>query len=110
MSQLSMFDRKVLGYCGVDAAAVADAERVTLDAVREVRARHGRRPSDGEPVSVHREQADEHARRARDLHRAGMGEDSQAAWNEANFQASQAVLDELAAIAKLMRDNRNPSL
>lgn len=110
MSQLSMFDRTILGYCGVQASAVADAERITLAAVRDARIRHGRCPSDGEPVSPRREQADRHARRARELQRAGMDPDAQAAWSEANYQATQAVLDELADVAKLMRSNRNTSL
>jgi hypothetical protein len=105
-----MLDRTMLSYSGVAAGDVANAERVTIDAVRESRERLGRRPSDGQPVSVHREQAEHHAQRARDLQRAGMDPDAQVAWGEANYQAAQAVLDELEAIAKLMRSNRNPSL
>jgi hypothetical protein len=101
MSQLSMFDRTIVGYAGVPAARVADAERVTLQAVRDSRERMGRAPSDGQPVSVHLQQAHRHAQRARDLQRAEMDADAQAAWGEANFQASLALLDEL------MRRNRN---
>jgi hypothetical protein len=110
MSQLSLLDRTINGYAGVDASAVAAAERVTLDAVHDSRKRLGRRPSDGQPVSPHVEQADRHARRARNLHRAGMSDDAQAAWGEANYQASQALLDELGELARLMRDNRSPTL
>ncbi len=108
--QPSLFDRRILGYCGVDAAAVANAERITIAGVHEARARQGRRPSDGEPVNAHLEQADEHARQARDLQRARLDADAQAHWNEANYQATLAVNDKLDAIDKLMRANRNPSL
>jgi hypothetical protein len=104
MSQLSMLDRTILGYAGVDAPAVADATRLTLQCVHESRERLGREPADGQPRSLHLRQAHEHAKRARNLQRLGDDADAQAAWGEANFQASLAIVDEL------MRRNRNPSL
>lgn len=101
--QLSGLDRTVVGYTGVDAAAVADAERVTVTAVREARTRLGRRPSDGKPVDPDLVHADYHARRARDLQRAGKTSDALLAWSEANYQAN-------AAIAAMMRANRAAGL
>lgn len=108
--QLTLSDRTMLGYTGVDARAVADAERITVTAVRETRTRLGRRPSDGEPISQRLVQAEDHARHARGLQRVKMDADAQAHWGEANFQATLALHDRLDDLERLMRSNRNPSL
>ncbi len=108
--QLSMLDRTMLGYAGVSASQVADIERVTVEAVHDSRRRLSRRPEDGHRASPHYEQALTHAKRARYLQRARADTDAQAAWGEANLQASLAILDTLAELEHEMRTNRSPML
>lgn len=112
MTQLSLLDRSILGYAGVDASQVAAAERVTTQAVHDSRERLGRRGSDGHYASPHLEQADRHARRARDLTRVGpaVAPDAQVAWGEANLQVGLAILDGLAELEGMMRSNRSATL
>ena len=48
-----MLERRLgLAYAGVDAAEVADAERVTVKVVRDARERCGRRPENGLPPAA----------------------------------------------------------
>lgn len=110
--QLSLLDRTMLGYSGVDAAQVANAERVTIEAVHDARKRLGRRPTDGHIASPHLEQAELHAKpAARQVTGApAVVPDAQAAWGEATLQAGLAILAALAELEAMMRANRSSTL